>query len=303
MRIGVIGAASIFREKWLKVFLEHPKVDLVGVARREIEIEEKNFKQRLGYFSFSKEEVDWVYVPLPNSLHFDVAKHYLSLGINVLIEKPSAVTLKETETLLAIAKLNKSHLIEAFQWRFHKRTKWLMQNLDDINPYLIDVVFTIPHLAKDNIRYQKSLMGGAVYDLGAYPCSVLSTLYPKKNFELINFDVWFNNEGIDIGGCGAFKSNDLRLNFYYSFGKAYESRLTLHGRRGRYDLNQPFTSPSDKRVEITREFNTMISRETFIDCHFKSLAEHLVRLTKCSDFENEEVSIQAMYLNKLTFAL
>ena len=297
MKIGVIGAASIFKNRWLSIFKEHPQVTLVGVARREVDIDEKRFEQRQGYYSFRPDEVDWVYIPLPNNYHFKVAKYYLSLGVNVLIEKPSAVELNQTSELLEIAASNSCQLVEAFQWRYHKRTKWLLENIQEINPYLIDVVFTIPHLSEDNIRYQKNLMGGAVYDLGAYPCSVLSTLFINEEFVLRDLEVWHNNQGVDLGGCGVFQSETKRFNFYYAFGKAYESRLTLHSLEGRFDINQPFTAPSNKAVQITKEFNTVKSEESFSDCHFTSLLEAMIK----NDFDVSQncVLSQAKYLNML----
>lgn len=296
MRIGVIGAAGIFKNRWLKILEEHPEVTLVGVARREIDTEEQRFEQRKGYYSFHPDEVDWVYIPLPNNYHFKVAKHYLSLGVNVLIEKPSAVELSQTLELLELAASNRCQLVEAFQWRYHKRTKWLIENMQEINPYLIDVVFTIPHLSEDNIRYQKNLMGGAVYDLGAYPCSVLSTLFVDEEFVLRDFETWRNNE-IDLGGCGVFQSENKRFNFFYAFGKAYESRLTLHSMKGRYDINQPFTAPSNGAAHIIKEFNTVISEESFSDCHFTSLLESMVN----NDFDSSQNNVlsQAKYLNML----
>lgn len=299
MKIGVIGAANIFKNRWLKIFNDHPEVKLVGVARRSIDDSELNFDQRIGYFSFNKEEVDWVYVPLPNSFHYEVAKFYLSKGINVLIEKPSAVNLKDTIDLVKIAEANKAKLVEAFQWQYHKRTKWLKECLSEIDPYLIDVVFTIPHLDDSNIRYQKDLDGGAVYDLGAYPCSVLSTLFTKEEFRLVNFCSWNNVNGIDMGGTGVFEAPNRRLNFYYSFGKSYESRLILHGLKGRYDINQPFTAPSNKEVIVSIDFNSVNTQKTFSDCHFTALIERLINNYDYIEKSHHQLILQAKYLNQL----
>lgn len=298
MNIGVIGAASIFRNRWLKILEEHLEVTLVGVARRKIDVDEKRFKQRQGYYSFDSHEVDWVYIPLPNNYHFKVARYYLSLGVNVLIEKPSALELNQTIELLEIAASNSCQIVEAFQWRYHMRTSWLIENIKEIDPYLIDVVFTIPHLDEENIRYQKNLMGGAVYDLGAYPCSVLSTLFIDEEFFLRDFDVWYNDKGVDMGGCGVFQSETRRCNFYYAFGKTYESRLTLHSMGGRYDINQPFTASSSREVQIVKEFNTVITEKHFLDCHFTSLLDSMVNNDLDSAHQNQLLN-QAKCLSKL----
>ena len=299
MRIGVIGAASIFKNRWLNIINEHPKVTLVGVARRKVDNQETRFKQREGYFSFDSNEVDWVYIPLPNNHHYDVAKYYLSNGVNVLIEKPSAIYLNQSIEMIEIANSNGCQILEAFQWRYHKRTSWLKENIKEIDPYLIDVVFTIPHLDENNIRYQKKLMGGAVYDLGAYPCSVLSTLFQNEEFDLNYFDIWYNDQEVDMGGVGVFQSEFRRFNFYYAFGKTYESRLTLHAMSGRYDISQPFTAPSNREVKVVREFNTSISEEVFVDCHFASLLQMIVSNQTNISSTFKEVLIQAKYLNQI----
>jgi len=294
----VIGAASIFKRRWLEILENHQEVKLIGVARRATDGQEKRFVQRQGYFSFTSREVDWVYVPLPNNLHYEVAKYYLDEGINVLIEKPCAVTLKQTQDLVSIANRKNIQLVEAFQWKYHKRMRWVEENIRNINPYLIDVIFTIPHLGEDDIRYQKDLMGGAVYDLGSYVCSVLSTLFSDEKFKLVNFKSWGNSANVDMGGCGHFESSKRRLNFYYSFGKSYESRLTFHSMLGRYDIDQPFTAPSNREVVVSKLFNTTTHEESFLDCHFSSFLERLIN-RKTGPISHEQLLLQANYLNQL----
>ncbi|MDA7497941.1 Gfo/Idh/MocA family oxidoreductase [bacterium] len=283
----------------MEILDNHQEVKLIGVARRAIDDQEKRFVQRQGYFSFTSSEVDWVYVPLPNNLHYEVAKYYLEQGINVLIEKPAATSLEQAQSLVSIANKKNAHLVEAFQWRYHERMKWLDANIASINPYLIDVVFTIPHLREDDIRYQKPLMGGAVYDLGAYPCSVLAHLFSEEDFQLAESKIWNNHDGVNMGGCGVFESNNRRLNFYYSFGKAYESRLTMHSLLGRYDIDQPFTAPPNKEVVITRLFNTVKTEYSFVDCHFSGLLKSLFKYEKRSPTHHCQISLQAKYLCQL----
>ena len=294
MRIGVIGAASIFKNRWLNILQNDSRISLVGVARRKIDQNENRFKQRVGYLSFDSNEVDWVYIPLPNVCHYDVARHYLSLGVNVLIEKPSATRLKDTLDLVSLARLNNTRLLEAFQWNYHSRTQWIKDNLDQINPYLVDIVFTIPHLGATNIRYQKDLEGGAVFDLGSYPCSVISTLFNEEDFQS-----WSDGYSVDMGGAGIFKSGFRRINFYYAFGKAYESRLILHSNKGRYDIPQPFTAASNSKAPIYHEHNTKTTKLFFADCHFQRLLEVMINDERDIEKELLKVELQGKYLAML----
>src|SRR5699024_5608849 len=59
------------------------------------------------------EEIDFVYIASPNSLHFEQAKLALEHGKNVICEKPFTSTVKEAEKLISLAKEKGLMLFEA----------------------------------------------------------------------------------------------------------------------------------------------------------------------------------------------
>ena len=65
--------------------------------------------------------LDAVYIPLPNSLHFRWAELALKHNINVLVEKPLATKLSEAQKLTTIARKNELILFETFQFRFNNK--------------------------------------------------------------------------------------------------------------------------------------------------------------------------------------
>lgn len=301
MRIGVTGAASIFTRKWLPLFEKDERVKLVGVGRRKIDENEDRFSQRSGYYCFDKDEIDMVYIPLPNNMHYDISKYYLKKEINVLVEKPCTLSLSKTRELTEIANEKKVFIKESFQWGSHMRTKKLIEICNTHEVYLVDIIFTMPHLSESDIRYKKELDGGAIADLGSYICSVLSILFPNENFELqSDFYKWNGNKQVDIGGTGFFLNAEKskKINFYYAFGKSYESRITIHTQNGRFDVNQPFTHGNQMPAVINHEFNTIIKQEKFLDCHFESLLNELI--SNPIPFSiNHETMLQAELLNQL----
>lgn len=299
-KIGVVGNANIFKTKWKSVLLSNHNFELVGVAR-ECDTINLNDKEIYGYKSFKKSEVDIVYIPLPNSLHFEIAKFYLEIGVNVIIEKPATPTLFETEELVKIANRNKCFILESFQWRYHSRTKNILDQIRNGSiPYLIDLVFTIPHFPPDNIRYSSELKGGAALDLGSYPVSVITTLFPDFNFYLADFYSWNGDYNVDIGGSGTFVCNrpNIQFKFYYAFGLEYESKLILHTNNGRFEINQPFTISSKQDALIFSEKSLFSSSEIFRDCHFNSMLNYVSGDINLSEINNQTLR-QSRILNQI----
>jgi predicted dehydrogenase len=290
-KIGIIGNASVFKNRWYPALQKNKNFEIVGIAR-EKNVTNLESNERLGYKSFNRNEVDIVYIPLPNSFHYEISKYYLLQGVNVVIEKPSATKYFEVQELVKIANDNSCFFLEAFQWRYHSRSLFLKNKIENgFFPYLIDVVFTIPHFNKENIRYSPLLCGGAAFDLGSYPVSVITTLLPGLDFELLDFSFWKENYSVDLGGSGTFVSNDKKviLKFFYGFGFEYESKLILHTQKGRMELNQPFTVSSDQEAIILTEKNLNISTESFVDCHFNSMLDFI-----SSDFNSIDINIQTL---------
>ena len=122
----------------------------------------------------------------------------------------------------------------------------------------------------------------------------------KEEFKLKEFEIWHDERGIDLGGSGVFKSKqNRRVNFYYAFGKSYESRLTLHSLKGRYDISQPFTAASYGDAKVIHEYNTIISEENFVDCHYTALLRVMLNITKRNSNLDDEVIIQSRYLSMM----
>ena len=105
--------ASIAKRKVIPSLLTlKDKFNLVAIAsKREINIDVSNQYQCKFYNDYyellDKENLDAIYIPLPNSLHYYWAKECLNRGINVLVEKPSTCSFKETQELVNIAIENK----------------------------------------------------------------------------------------------------------------------------------------------------------------------------------------------------
>ncbi|KAK7750017.1 hypothetical protein SLS62_008009 [Diatrype stigma] len=140
--------------------------------------------------------IDAVYIPLPNGLHFEWTLKALSKGKHVLLEKPSTNNAEEADILFHHRLLFPSTtgkktpvLMEAFHPRFTPAWRQFMAVLDP--PSISHVVaramipsFFIPR--DDDIRFDYSLGGGSLLDVGTYTVVALRDAFgtePTKCIE------------------------------------------------------------------------------------------------------------------------
>ncbi|MBP7055720.1 MAG: Gfo/Idh/MocA family oxidoreductase [Candidatus Omnitrophica bacterium] len=110
LRFGVIGTGRL-GEFHTKVYSRLDSIKLVGVCdcniERALEVGKKYHTASFADYEELFDKVDAVSIAVPTSLHYNIAKDFLSNNIHVLIEKPMTKTLSEADELIEIAKENK----------------------------------------------------------------------------------------------------------------------------------------------------------------------------------------------------
>ena len=124
-------------------------------------------------------KIRWVYIATPISTHYDLACKFLNLGKNVICEKPLSDSPNMAMRLFDIAKKNMVVLQEVCMYKHHRQYAHLQSLVEQKREAIktFSAQFTIPHLARDNFRYQRQLGGGALRDVGFYPISIISSLF------------------------------------------------------------------------------------------------------------------------------
>src|SRR5690606_34004733 len=117
-------------------------------------------------------EVDAVYVSLPNSLHHAWTIRALEAGKHVLCEKPFAATAAEAEAMFASADRAGRLVVEAFMYRSHPLTKAVVRRVREgavgrLKLIRASFCFRVRQPG-GNIRFSRSLAGGALMDIGCY---------------------------------------------------------------------------------------------------------------------------------------
>lgn len=173
--------------------------------------------------------IDAVYIPLPNGLHFEWAVKALRAGKHVLVEKPSTSNAEEAEILFNLPELSQPDgpvLLEAFHNRFYP--SWIyFKSL--INPaHVVSVVSSsnIPWWASpdDHINFNYSLSGGSIMAMGTYNMAALRLLFDADPVECLSCETEAFTEGQQAKCDFKFKAK-----FRFPNGGIGEADTTLKG--------------------------------------------------------------------------
>ncbi len=122
LRVGVVGV-GVMGSIHARVYYELPGVKLTCVVDRDKE-RAKTIANRYGAKAFFDVKdligkVDAVTVAVPTSLHAEVSKYLMEKGVDVLVEKPIALTLEEAREMIKVAKENDRILMVGHIERFN----------------------------------------------------------------------------------------------------------------------------------------------------------------------------------------
>jgi predicted dehydrogenase len=187
LRIGTLGAAKITPNALVKPAADLPEVEVVAVAARDRARAEK-FAAKHGIATvhdsyeavIADPQVDAIYNPLPNGLHGRWTIAALEAGKHVLCEKPFTANADEAQQVADVAAAHPQLVVmEAFHYRYHPLVARLLAIIDSGELGTVERVSTkmcFPLPLFNDIRYQLSLAGGALMDVGCYTVHQLRTL-------------------------------------------------------------------------------------------------------------------------------
>lgn len=187
MKIGILGCGRI-AQKMGNTLYQMGLASVSYIASRDLKKAEEFQKKYhfLGaYGSYEEmlknEEITFIYIATVNSYHYEHAKMCLEAGKNVLLEKPLTLRLFEAESLYSLAKEKHLYLAEALWTAYMPAMKVIKDYKKKYFSSLTSssAVFKVNTIFKERVK-EKSLGGGALFDLGIYP--IMMTL------EICGFD-------------------------------------------------------------------------------------------------------------------
>lgn len=244
----------------------------------------------------SREDIDFIYVASPNSLHYEHSLKAMKAGKHVICEKPFASTLKEFDTLFAYAKEHSLFLHEAIVTAHMPNYKLIKEQIKRLGT----IRMVQCNFSQYSSRYDKLLAGetpnvfnpafsgGALADIGIYNLHFVIGLFGKPQ-DLHYFPNKHPN-GIDTSGvsileydgfkavCVGCKDTKSKCISQIQGEKGY---ITLHSETSKcasftIHVNDTDEEISVKQNEISlfyelQDFKKQFEENALEECH-----EHLV---------------------------
>ena len=213
LRWGILGNALIARKCVMPAISasENGVVHGLGTSRpieAEPLVEEHGIVQLTEDYDvlLNDQEIDAIYVPLPNHLHRYWVTRALDAGKHVLCEKPLGCNAVEAVTMAEAATRNDRLLMEAQMYRFHPRTRRIEQMVAEGaigTPRLVRAAFcfSMPEdvlAAGANYRLNSVRGGGALLDVGCYGVGVARLLLNHRVSRVQALALESNGSGIDL---------------------------------------------------------------------------------------------------------
>jgi D-xylose 1-dehydrogenase (NADP+, D-xylono-1,5-lactone-forming) len=185
--------------------------------------------------------VDAVYIPLVNSVHKEWTLRALAAGKHVLCEKPLAMNAQEAEEMASAAESAGKHLMEAFMYRFHPRTRAFVEALSD--PLYVQANFGFSLDDKSNYRLDAQLGGGALLDVGCYGVNIARWILGEPSHVFAHSRLV---DGVDMTTSALLQfSGGRTAAVWASFESPEHQEATVIAREGVHRLDRPFNSSEE----------------------------------------------------------
>lgn len=259
---GLLGTAST-NQFIIPAVREVPGNRIGAVASRVRERAEQYAREHAiprAYGSYAElladDEVDVVYVPLPNSMHAEWSIKAARAGKHVLCEKPLALCLREAEEMIEAARAAGVLLVEGVMYRHHAITLKVKELIDAGaigRLFLIRGTFdlNLPYDPTD-FRFSAELGGGCLRDVGWYPVSYARYVVGADPLEAFGWQIE-GPTGVDLAFVGQLRfPGDVYLQVDSSFQHPSRSPIEFIGSEGTLSLACAVKMSASKEVVVYR---------------------------------------------------
>lgn len=262
VRWGVLGCSGIGKSRTIPGLLACENAELYAIAGRneeKLKAYAEPFAPKKLYTDYQAllddENVDAVYLPLPNGIHMEWVKKAAAAGKHILCEKPMALTEEQVREMFAAAKEHGVLLEEAYAYRHAQLVQKVKEIVDS------GAIGRIRYLEskhstfdtnRSGIRYQKGNGGGAVYDVTCYNVSLASYLFGKDPEDMSVYCGFDKETGVDVSDAIMLRYEEGVTAMLYAGLDAYRRGCySILGETGRIDVDHKFNSSGVCHIRVS----------------------------------------------------
>ena len=263
VRWGLLSTARI-NERLISPIRAAERSELLAVASREQKkadgyAAEWEIPRAYGSYEamLSDPDVDAVYIGLPNGLHAEWAIRCAEAGKHVLCEKPMATSPEDVARMAEAAETNGVVVQEAAMMRYHAQTRELRALLarGEIGEIrALRGTFTFMLTREGDIRTNRELEGGSLWDLGSYCVSFMRAMTAAEPIAVQAWQVT-TDDGVDLScTCQMHFPDGIMGQFFSSFATMPRTEAEILGSAGMVRLDVPWLNQTGvtSHVQITR---------------------------------------------------
>lgn len=262
VRWGILGCSGIGKSRTIPGLLACENAELYAIAGRneeKLKAYAEPFAPKKLYTDYQAllddENVDAVYLPLPNGIHMEWVEKAAKAGKHILCEKPMALTEEQVREMFAAAKANGVLLEEAYAYRHAQLAQKVKEIVDS------GAIGRIRYLEskhstfdtnRSGIRYQKGNGGGAVYDVTCYNVSLASYLFGKDPEDMSVYCGFDKETGVDVSDAVMLRYEEGVTAMLYAGLDAYRRGCySILGETGRIDVDHKFNSSGVCHIRVS----------------------------------------------------
>ena len=254
VRYAVVGLGHIAQVAVLPAFAHARRNSrLVAVvsgdrAKREEMARRYRLEHAFGYDDYDAclEQVDAVYIALPNSQHAEYTIRAAEAGVHVLCEKPMAPTARECQRMIDACRRHRVRLMIAYRLHFEEinlRVIDLVRQGKIGDPKFFASSFSMT-VRRGDIRTKRAFGGGSLYDIGVYCINAARYLFRAEPTEVralaVNSGVKALAE-IDESTAAILRfEGDRVASFVTSFNAADVGEYRIVGTRGQVHVDPAY---------------------------------------------------------------
>lgn len=272
MKLGIVGSGQIVHDfLTASAKIQDLELEAISTILKEKQVAEdlaKKYKIPKVYTNneamFTDSDIDTIYIGVPNSLHFPIAKQALIAGKNVICEKPLVETSQQVKELKKLADEHHVLIFEAMTVLYLENYLHLKQDLKKIGKIHIvalNLTQISSHysnfLAGERIaKFDRKLGGGALMDMNIYNINFCVSLFgqPKKIAYLPTIQ-----RNTDTSGILNLTYDDKQASLIAAKDAVGPTRSYIEGEKGLIYFDGPINILPDYYVQIgqkkTQHFN------------------------------------------------